>query len=465
MTGKDIDTATLSNDQALSNGQAFLDRMPGIKLPETPPTRVRTLVFWLVFVCFGLFGSLAVWAAYAPLKSAVIAAGFFQVEGDRLVLQHPEGGIVTEISVKEGDLVQEGQVIAVLDPTEIRASVGILEAQLAGALAQQARLTAELREDDDLELSQELADMIQRSPELAELFNTQRELFRSNRSTIEGQLLLFDSRIQQVTEQLEGMDSRYDAFNERLKIVEAELVSLNGLFEKGLTTQIRLNERLEDQNNIIGEIGALDSDRQNALERISETQERKLQLRRDWLRQIAQNQDTTFARVIDLRERLLAGRAALERMVIKAPQAGRVVELQINTVGGVIGRGQRILEIVPSDANLILETRVNTTDIDEVQLGGTARVRLTAYSFRSTPPVTGRVVHVAPDSVISRETGQPYYRVDIAVDQTELAELPGVKTVAGMPAQAMIETGEQTVVEYLVNPIIGNLETAMREGQ
>lgn len=459
MTGRDIDTRTLSS------GQGFLDRMPDIKLPETPPTRVRTLVFWLLFVCVGLFGSLAVWATYAPLKSAVIAAGFFQVEGDRLVLQHPEGGIVTEIRVKEGDLVQEGQVIAVLDPTDIRASVGILEAQLAGALAQQARLTAELREDEDLELPEELADMVQRSPELAELFNTQRELFRSNRSTIEGQLLLFDSRIQQVTEQLEGMESRYTAFTERLRIVEAELIGLNDLFEKGLTTQIRLNERLEDQNNIIGEMGALDSDRQNAMERISETQERKLQLRRDWLRQIAQSQDTTFARVIDLRERLSAGRAALDRLVIKAPQAGRVVELQINTVGGVIGRGHRILEIVPSDANLILETRVNTTDIDEVRLGGIARVRLTAYSFRSTPPVTGRVIHVAPDSVISQETGQPYYRVDIEVDQTELAELPGVKAVAGMPAQAMIETGEQTVVEYLVNPIIGNLETAMREGQ
>jgi epimerase transport system membrane fusion protein len=215
----------------------------------------------------------------------------------------------------------------------------------------------------------------------------------------------------------------------------------------------------------MGDLGALESDQQNAYQRIGEMQERVLQLRRDWLQQIAEDKDEVHGAIIDIRERLSATRDVLARQTIRAPRAGRIVSLDINTIGGVINRGQGILEIVPQDATYILETRVKPSDIDEVILNGTAQVRLTAYSFRTTPPIKGRVVYVSADSLIAPENGQPYYQVDIKIDPGEFEALPGVHMIPGMPAQAMLQTGEQTIVEYLINPMIGSLETALRENK
>jgi epimerase transport system membrane fusion protein len=214
----------------------------------------------------------------------------------------------------------------------------------------------------------------------------------------------------------------------------------------------------------MGTLGALESDRENIQIRIAEMEERILQVHRDTVNRISGETQMVQERILDLRQRLDAADDVIERQIIRAPRAGRVVELAINTLGQVINPGQNILELVPSGSDLILETRVSPTDIDEVVPGGSARVQLSAYSFRSTPPVSGTVTMVGADSIADETSDAPYYRVHIRIAPEELAALPNVKTLPGMPAQAMIETGRQTLADYLLSPVLRSMSNALREG-
>ena len=188
-------------------------------------------------------------------------------------------------------------------------------------------------------------------------------------------------------------------------------------------------------------------------------------MRRDRLRRNSDQRQVVQERIFDLRQRLEATRDVLERQTVRAPRTGRVVNLAVNTVGGVVESGDPMLEIVPLDGDLVLETRIAVSDIDEVHHGGTAVVRLTAYSFRTTPPVTGTVTHVAADASIDPATGLQFYRVDVSVPPEEIAALQTVDALPGMPAQAMIETGEQSLMDYMLNPLLGSMATAMKEGE
>lgn len=452
------------DSRALAKEKGFRDLMPGVKLPDTPPTRVRQLVFWMVVCGFGLMGSLVFWAATAELTSAVVAPGRFNVVGDRLNVQHLEGGIVREINVSEGDMVEEGQVIAVLDGNRIGASLAILNSQLASLLAQRERLQAELAGDEELHLSPELASLVVENPDLKPIIQVQHEVFANNRALYEGQVSILRDRIEQLRGQLRGRDARLESITNQLELVRTEIRDLTALYEKGLVPKTRLTERRLQESGLTGSLGALDSDRENILERIGEMEERILLANRDWLSRITDEGKAVQEQIYDLRQRIDAAKDIQFRQTIRAPRSGRVVNLAINTLGQVLNPGQNVLEIVPDGAELILETRVAVSDIDEVLPDGEARVQLTAYSFRSTPPVRGQVAMIAADSSIDPATGQSFYEVHVRIPPEELAGLPNVKTLPGMPAQAMIETGRQTLADYLISPVLGGMSQAMKEG-
>lgn len=456
--------AEIKPTQVALEKNGFLDRMPDMKLPEKPPTRVRSLVFWMVFFGFGLFGGLLFWASTAQMTSAVVSSGAFKVVGDRLVVQHYEGGIVKEINVLEGDRVEEGQVLAVLDTTRTEAQLAILRSQLASALAHDSRLKAELMGAKTLEPSAELSALIDANPHAAGLFEAQVAVFDTNNDLENGQLEIIQSRLDQLKEQELGQENRAAAFRRQLELIQEERADLDGLFKQGLVTKTRLSGALQRESRLVGDLAQLDSQREGTLVRGSEMQERMLQVRRDRLRRNSDERQAVQERVFDLRQRLAATEDVLDRQTIRAPRAGRVVNLAVNTVGGVIESGDSMLEIVPVEGGLVLETRIAVSDIDEVHHGGTATVRLTAYSFRSTPPVIGTVTHVAADASIDPATGMQYYRVDVSVPPAEIAALQNVEALPGMPAQAMIETGEQSLMDYMLNPLLGAMSTAMKEG-
>ncbi|KIC18701.1 MULTISPECIES: HlyD family type I secretion periplasmic adaptor subunit [unclassified Leisingera] len=456
-----------TSPDGLQNG--FRDLMPAgtgqdIPLPKHPPTRVRQLVLWLVVCGFGLFGGLVFWASKAELTSAVVAGGSFNVAGDRLAVQHFEGGILRELNVNEGDRVREGQVIARLDGRRIQAQLSILNSQLASALAQQARLEADLAGADTLQPGAELDRLITAAPELARLVAVQQDLLASNQSLHQGQIEIIQGRITQLGDQLKGRDARIRATEEQLDLVQTELADLTGLFEKGLVPKTRISQRQMQQSDLLGTLGALESDRGNVLEQIGEMEERLLQTGRDRVARIAAQSLEVQEEVLDLRQRLDATRDVEERLTIRAPRSGRVVGLEINTLGQVVDPGRTLLELMPEDAGLLVETRVAVADIDEVSMGSQARVSLTAYSFRSTPPVQGEVVMVAAGTTTDRATGETYYPVHIRIKDAELAALPNVKTLPGMPAQAMIETGRQTLANYLISPVLASMSQALKEG-
>ncbi|MCB4457251.1 HlyD family type I secretion periplasmic adaptor subunit [Leisingera sp. McT4-56] len=447
----------------------FRDQMPAalsmdVPLPKHPPTRVRQLVLWMAVCGFGLFGGLVFWATQAELTSAVVAPGEFNVAGDRLAVQHLEGGILRELKVAEGDRVSGGQVIARLDGRRVQAQMGILSGQLASLLAQRARLQAELQGSETLQPGEELEQLIAQAPELAQLVAVQRDLLSSNRALYQGQMEILSGRITQLSDQLKGRDARIRATEEQLALVQEELADLAGLFEKGLVPKTRISQRQMQQSGLLGTLGAMESDRGNVLEQIGEMEERRLQAGRDRAARIAAESQSVQEQILDLRQRLDATRDVQDRLTIRAPQGGRVVGLTINTLGQVVDPGQTILELMPADAGLLVETRVAVADIDEVAEGSQARVQLTAYSFRSTPPVQGEVVMVAAGSSLDEATGQPFYPVHIRIDEAELAALPNVKALPGMPAQAMIETGRQTLADYLISPVLSSMSQALKEG-
>lgn len=459
-------TRQIAKNQRKSTEIEFGDQLPAtFEKPGKPPTSVMSLSFWLLFFGVGLMGSLGVWASVSHIEGAVVASGTFEVEGDLQVVEHLEGGIIRNILVREGDEVEAGQIIAELDSSRIDAQVNIWRSQFVAALARDARLRAEFNGADVLEPAPELVEIIAANKAYQEILDTQTELFLSNRLTDFGQVAILNERISQLNEQLAGINDRREKLHDQLEIVVDEVKDLETLFDKGLTLKSRVSERREDAIILYARVGQADSERQSVLQEISEVEERKLQIGRERRYTIANERQAATEQVFDIRQRLVASEAILERLKIKAPIAGRLVGFRQNSIGAVIDPGQSLLEIVPRDAGFIVKARVGTGDIDEVTLFGPARIRLSSYSFRKTPPVNATVTYVAADATYDDANNQNFYEVHLAIAQDEMENLPNVRALPGMPVQVMITTGKQTIMTYLLDPVLGGFETAMVEGE
>lgn len=432
---------------------------------DAPPTSIRSLGIWLFVVGFGLFGGLGAWIGMAQIQSAVLAGGSFEMEGDLQVVDHLEGGIIREIHVREGEEVEAGQILASLDGTRVQSQLGILESQLAAALARQSRLEAEAARTYDIEFPEELTKMVDADPNLSRVMRTQRELLMSNLQADRGQVQIFEERIAQLNTRLKGLEVEANTLKAQLALIQNEVTDLKALFKKGLVPKARLIARQEDEVEVVARIGQRESQRLDVLEQISEVQQRQFQVARERRMSIASEEQTLTENIFDLRQRLANFEEVRDRLAIRAPIAGHIVGFEANTIGSVVAPGERLMQIVPRDAPYIIEAQVATSDIDEVQVGSQARVRLSAYSFRKTPPIHGEVTHVSADSFYNSTDDVSFYRIHVKVPTEELDALPNVTPQPGMPVQVMVATGEQTVLTYLLDPVVGALETAMLENE
>ncbi|MFD3188988.1 HlyD family type I secretion periplasmic adaptor subunit [Sedimentitalea sp. HM32M-2] len=443
---------------------ALRDQMPNSDRPlAQPPTRIGRLVLILVLLIAGFWGGLGSWAALAPIQSAVVAMGSFKVWGDLPEVQHLEGGLIREIRVREGDHVDKGQILVVLADTVSSAQERILANQMIGLLAMELRLQAEYANDDEFVLPADLQAMVTGNPEFEELVATQQELFHSNDEMWRGQAAILRERMAEQKEQLAGLAARRAALGSRLAFIQDELADLKQLYDRGLITKSRYTARREAEVSIMGDADYVASQIDGVRQRVAETEERILQIRRDRIMRISEERQNVKQQIFELRQRIVANDDIKERRLIRAPLAGRIIDLQFTSPGEVIQDGEKILQIVPDDAVYVVEGRVRPEDVDQVAEGNAARVRLTAYNFRTTPAVEGVVTHVSADSLTDKSTGLTYYEVNIEIPDEMLATLPNVDVLPGMPAQIMIATGEQTVADYLLNPVIGGFETALRE--
>jgi HlyD family secretion protein len=409
-----------------------------------------------------LMGGIGGWAATTELSGAVIAPGMLVVDGSAKKVQHPGGGVVAELLVREGKRVEAGEVLLRLDETVTRAGLALVAKGLDQLLARQARLEAERDGLDELAFPPGLAVRAQ-DGEVLRAMEGERRLFEHRRAARAGEKAQLAERIEQLHEQIRGLDAQQEAKAREIALIEEELAGVRALFAKGLVPVMRVNALDRSAARLGGERGQLVAAIAEARGRIVETELQILQIDQELRREVAAELREVEGRQGELEERRIAAEDELARVELKAPIAGMVHELAVHTVGGVIAEGEELMRIVPRQADLTVEARVAPQDVDQLRTGQPALLRFVAFNQNRTPELTGEVSRISADLVVDDQAGTGFYRVGITIPQEEAARLGGLRLVPGMPVEAFIRTGDRTVLSYLSKPIGDHAARAFRE--
>lgn len=406
-------------------------------------------------VAVGFFGVLGGWSVAAPLATAAMAAGEIMVESHRKTVQHLEGGIVDRILVREGDRVTAGQVLVRLDTTQAEASL----TQYAGQLDAQRALAARLAAERD-----GLAEVAFPAALPAAVVDGQRRIFHTRKTMLEDQRAILARRIDQLAAQIDGGRRQLAALGRQRALIEDELDGALKLLDHGLMQRTRVLALQREAAALDGRMGELESEVAAKQQAIGETQLSMVSLDSVRADEVARELREVETRIAELEQRVHANRDVLARQDILAPVAGQVVDLRIFSRRGVIAPAQPLMDIVPERDDLWVTVRVSPTDVDVVRPGQPAQVLLAAFNQRMVPPLPGRLATLSADRLIDEKTGQPYFVGRIDLDAEALKHLHGIALTPGMPVQAMIVTGEQTLFHYVLSPLRASLTRAMKEG-
>lgn len=412
---------------------------------------------------FGVFG-FGAWAATAPIDGAVVAPGVFVATTQNKIIQHLEGGIISDISVKEGERVRAGQTLVKLDPTNASADLLRLKLRRAQLRATDARLTAEAGEKSRIEFPNDLLEKSHDTDVKAAL-NSETAIFVANRRKLNNEIEILNRSIAAFHQRIDGDKFRLESAKRQQALVEEELVGKTKLLKSGL---IRKPEYLAVQRvhaNIVGEVGHRKSEIDDARERIKGTHEQIARARSVAISEAVEERKRISGELKDLRERITAAQDVLQRVEIKAPVDGIVVKLEYHTSGGVVRPGTNILSLLPVGDELVIESRIRPQDIDNLRIGQDAIVRLTALNQRVTPMIPARVTYVSADSVPDEQDrlGDNVYVTRVQLDGVEISKLENFLATPGMPAEVYIKTGQRTFFEYLMQPVADTLARAFRE--
>jgi epimerase transport system membrane fusion protein len=434
--------------------------MTGKTEPPSDSAWRPALAGWLIIAAF--FGGLGVWATTAPLDGAVVASGIVKVEGNRKSVQHLDGGIVKELRVKDGDHVKAGDVLIVLDDTQTRAEVQILFEQYVALRATEVRLLAELASASELVMP---ADLAPRSGDTyaASIRAGQVKQFETRRAALEGQRQVIAEKINQLQSQIDGAQAQVTAYTEQVQSVRAEADSVAPLVDKMLLPKPRLLQLQRTAYGLDGQIADAQANIAKFKQAIGEQQLQIAQLTNDRMAEVTKDLREVQSKLAEVLPKRTNAEATLARMEIRSPYAGRVVGLNVFSIGGVIQRGEKILDIVPEDDGLTVEVQVAVEDIGEVHPEMRAEMHLTAYKQRLVPTIHGDVVHVSADRLTDPKTNNAYFLAQIRPDLGELAALPGVHLYPGMPASVMIPTKSRTAFDYIVGPLVESFHHAFRQ--
>jgi HlyD family type I secretion membrane fusion protein len=424
-------------------------------------TRRQQVIGWLVVLLF--FGGGGLWAWLAPLASAAVAPGVVSPEGKRKTIQHLEGGIVHAIHVRDGSEVRAGDPLVTLEDVRARAEHGVLRDQHLALGATVARLEAE-QAGAELLVFPPALEALRANPAAEQVIATQRELFAAHRAVRGGRRAITGQRVAQLEVQNASFERQIAAETTQLELIGTEIASVQELLRKGLERRPRLLALQREQARIQGEQAGLRGKIAANLETIAQARLENLTAEQEERQQVNGELDEARKRLDEVRNKLPWSADALTRTVVRAPTAGRVVDLKATTIGGVVGPGEPILDLLPSQAELLVEARLPPATIKDVRRGLPARVVLTAYPQRNLPIVHGVVREVSADRLTDERTGEPYFAAQVAVDPAELAALDGeVALLSGMPAEVMILTGERTFLDYLLRPLYDAVRKAFRE--
>jgi HlyD family secretion protein len=414
-----------------------------------------------------LIGGIGGWATNAQLAGAVIASGTIVVESNVKKVQHPTGGVVGEILVKEGSEVQEGQIVLRLDDTVTKSALGAVRSQLDEQMAREARLQAERDDDDAIAFPGQLTGRIN-DISVASAISGEEKLFQSRKTARTGQRAQLRERVAQLNQEISGLSAQQGAKESELELIGKELVGVAQLYQKNLVSISRYTQLQRDQTRLEGERGQIIADIARARGKISETELQIIQIDRDFLSEVLKDLREAQGKIAELKERVTGAEDQLKRVDLRAPQAGTVHELAAHTIGGVIGERETVMQIVPRADELVVEAKVAPLDIDQVASGAEAAIRIMAGNQRTTPTITGRVTRVSADITKDQQQNsvqpaQAYYIVRVTLPAGEVARLGEIRLVPGMPAEVFIQTHERTALQYLLKPLQEQIARTFRE--
>jgi HlyD family secretion protein len=409
-----------------------------------------------------VFGALFVgWGGFVYLDGGAIAPGVINPDSGKKTIQHLEGGIIAELPVHEGEKVEAGQALAVLESTQARATHEQLVQQRLSLLARKARLEAEKAGDARIQWPDDLQSA---DSQVRSIVSAQQEIFETRRSTHASRLDILAQRIEQLVHQIKGHESQVESTTRQIDFVSEELRAKEYLVVRGLLPKPEALRLKRSDAEISGKRAEYIAEIAKAQQQVGETKMQILGTEAERADQIAAEQDKVRGELAEVNEKLQASADVVKRTVVAAPVKGTVVDVKFRTIGGVVQRGEPIMSIVPAGDELIIEARLQPTDVKAVHSGLDANIRLTAYSSRVVPNIPGTVRTVSADRLTDESTHQPYYLARVGIDRQLVKRLaPSVDLIPGMPAEVLIVTERRTMMDYLTKPFRDALWRSFRE--
>jgi membrane fusion protein, type I secretion system len=430
------------------------------KAGARPSIRLHLMIGLVVVVL--LAGGLGGWASTAEISGALIAPGSIVVESNVKKVQHPTGGVVGEVRVHDGDLVKAGDILVRLDDTVTKASLAIVTKSLNALWARAARLEAEQQGRDKVVFPPELLEQ-KDDPDAKEVMASESKLFEVRTNGRIGQKAQLRERVTQLREEIAGLEAQEKSKDQEIALVEKELVGVKTLYDQHLVQMTRLTTLQRDSARLAGERAQYVSSIAQAKGKITETELQVIQVDKDMVSEVSKDLRETNDKIGEFVERKVTAEDQLRRTDIRAPQDGMVLQSTVHTVGGVVTAGDALMLIVPQGDDLQVEAKVNPQDIDKLQIGQKTLLRLSAFNQRTTPELNGLVTRVSPDVTTDQRTGQAYYTIRVSMPPDEVARLGDVKLIPGMPVEAFVQTGDRTMLSYLIKPLSDQLMRAFRE--
>ncbi len=420
------------------------NNVPALSTNDKP---IRSLGMLIVFATFGVFG---LWAAFAPMDSSALAPGVLVVKAYKKTVQHLDGGIVSKILTRDGDIVQEGQPLIILDDAQIKAQLEIALGQNITLAAQVARLSAERDQLKKIDFPTLLNDPNNARAQEVKIAET--NVFNSHKNSHDGQIGVLNQRISQIASKINGLQGQIASKKQLVSSYADEMKDLKELLAEGFADKQRLRELERNHAIQAGDIAQLEAEIATNQMLMSETRLQILQIQKQFQEEVASKLSEAQAQLNDAQQRVAASQDKLNRVIIKAPASGMVLGLATHTENGVITPGRPILDIVPQGAELIIEAQVSPMDIDRVTVGLQAEIRFSAFKQSQTPKMEGKVISLSPDRITDERNGNAYYLAKVEVTPDSLKNLGDLQLLPGMPAEVLINTGERTLFRYLAQP-------------
>lgn len=455
---------SLSNNKEAIEGELIeADREPVNVLVNTSEKPI--VRFGMMTLIIG-FGGFFLWAALAPLDEGVPGSGIVSVDTKRKTIQHLRGGLVESIAVREGDRVKAGDVLLRLNDTDTKAQLDIVRGQYSVAKAMEARLQAEREGNSAVTFPPTLVDAAKVDNRAAEAIRAQGQLFAARKSALSSEMGSMDEMISGLNQQIIGLQSVEAGKKTQIDLINKELGSIRGLVEEGFVPRNKLYELERVVADLSGTRGSDLAQIARSQASINETKLRKLQRVQEFRKEVETQMSEVQKEVGSQSDRLTALTEEFERAEIKAPTDGSVVGLEAHTVGGVIRPGDRIMDIVPEGDVLVVEAQLPVNLIDKVHVGQLAKLHLQiVLGGGAQPSIEGRVSQISADRLTDPHTGMPYYSARILITKSGEAELLKYKIKAqpGMQVDVVIVTGERTVLQYILKPLMSRINAGMKE--